>query len=316
MVHHVVSRFVDRNWFIRDEEERAYYLKLVGRAVDESDWRCLAYAIMSNHLHLAMVAGESSLESWIKRVNSPFAHWMNRRWSRLGPLFASRPSVYIVRPADEANLLAYLHNNPVRAKVVAKASQSNWTSHRDYLRAGSRPSWLSVEEGLSRSGFAGEPKMFDDWVSVTIDPDFERTPLERLRREVRRRGSVELGTPYTGTPCEVPIVGRLTCYVRPDADQVLAAVAAETGVAATRIASRTVARDATDARAVVVRCGKELGLVSSELVEALGVSPATVSRHWTRRPTDQQRVVIERCLTRMTRATRKSVPNPQAARRT
>ena len=38
-VYHVISRFVDRDWFIESEDERSLYLSLLGRALLESDWR-------------------------------------------------------------------------------------------------------------------------------------------------------------------------------------------------------------------------------------------------------------------------------------
>src|SRR5207344_226300 len=90
-LHHVISRFVDRRWYLSADREREKYLNLLGRALSQTDWRCIAYCLMSNHLHLAMVAGERSLDSWVRKVNSPFAHWLNAEHDRLGPVFANRP---------------------------------------------------------------------------------------------------------------------------------------------------------------------------------------------------------------------------------
>src|SRR5438067_2099143 len=90
-VYHLISRFVDRDWFIRSELERDYYLQLLGPALETTDWRCLSYAIMSNHVHLAMVAGRDTLASWIRRVHSPFADWMNRSHERIGSIFVRGP---------------------------------------------------------------------------------------------------------------------------------------------------------------------------------------------------------------------------------
>ena len=311
MVHHVISRFVDRDWFIRDDDERGRYLALLARAISASDWRCLAYAIMSNHIHLAVVAGESSLESWIKRVHSPFAHWMNHRRNRLGALFAGRPAVHIIPSANEANLLAYIHNNPVRAGLVARARQSTWTSHNQYRRPGSAP-WLAAYEGLRRAGFADDPALFDDWVDITICPDFEYEPLEVMRRRARWRGGVELGTPRSSTPREVPLLARPSAHVRPNVEAVLAVVAALTQVSPDRLASRSTARDVSRGRSLVVKFGKELGLVSSEIEAALGISSSAVSKHWTRAMTGSERDALDECH-RMLQTVRtvKSVPNPQ-----
>ncbi|NVB81721.1 MAG: hypothetical protein HOV81_25225, partial [Kofleriaceae bacterium] len=59
---------MDREWFLTSDNERRYYLQLLARALRQTDWRCVAYCLMSNHLHFAMIAGEKNLESWAKKV--------------------------------------------------------------------------------------------------------------------------------------------------------------------------------------------------------------------------------------------------------
>jgi len=152
VVYHVISRFVDRDWILDDDSERHCFLDLLGRALRKSDWRCLAYAVMSNHIHLAMLAGYDPLSSWAKPTNAGFARWLNHRRGRLGPIYADRPRDFAVLPANERLLIAYIHNNPVRAGVVSTARESTWTSHRHYL-ADTHPTWLDAADGLARAGF-------------------------------------------------------------------------------------------------------------------------------------------------------------------
>jgi hypothetical protein len=103
-------------------------------------------------------------------------------------------------------LIRYVHNNPVRAGLAARASESSWSSHRAYLGLEACPSWLTtaavlgpdvkeherlrhelacyVDEGRSenrRSEFSGE---------VT------RTLARRLRRLMG--GDVEISYPVLG----------------------------------------------------------------------------------------------------------------------
>ena len=53
VVYHVISRFVDREWILDDDEERARYLALFGRAIALTDWMSISYCLMSNHIHPA-----------------------------------------------------------------------------------------------------------------------------------------------------------------------------------------------------------------------------------------------------------------------
>ncbi len=85
-------------------------------------------------------------------VHGPFAEWINERLERIGPVFM-RPKVHAVQPNGVGRLIAYIHRNPVRAGIVPHPSDSDWTSHRAYLRPDSAPPWLDVSKGLELSGF-------------------------------------------------------------------------------------------------------------------------------------------------------------------
>jgi hypothetical protein len=189
---------------------------------------------MSNHLHIAMVAGEAPLEGWAKRVNSPFANWLNDRHGRLGPVFADRPTVFVIRPQHEARLIAYIHNNPVRAGVVARAVDSSWTSHACYVGAAPAPTWLNVDDGLARCGV--DRRAFDGWVAAETTTA-EPPDVAAISRVARARGAVHVATP-TASPTDAPLVARPFAHIRPDPRAVVQAVAQLTGLPATELASR------------------------------------------------------------------------------
>jgi hypothetical protein len=297
VVHHVISRFVDRSWFLTDEVERERYLHLLGRSLRRSDWRCLAYALMSSHLHFAMVAGEDPLETWTKRVNSPFANWMNARHGRLGPVFADRPATFAVRPEVEQRLIAYIHNNPVRAGVVSRARDCSWTSHPMYVRSRLAPSWLHVDEGIALCQV--EPSAFDSWVAADV-ATAEAPDLLAISRAARKRGALHVATP-TVSPTDVPLVARPFARIRPDPREVVAVVAQVTGVPTTAFASRRPEQDLVEARRIAVHAAKLLGLTGSEIGAALGVGRQTASRLGGIECTPGQRAVLEVVIRRLAR---------------
>jgi len=271
-LHHVISRFVDRDWLLASDVERTHYLGLLGRALARTDWRCIAYCLMSNHIHLAMVAGTAALESWAKRVNSPFARWLNLRRGRLGPVYADRPSAYLVPPHREAEVIAYIHNNPVRAKVVPSARLTTWSSHRSYVGLDSRPSWLHIDEGLERAGCGPVPDAFDQLVNRFADATLELPDLERVRAHVRRRGPYEIGTPTLSDPCEVPVVCRQ--FVRPTETPaaLLASVAALTDVSPTAATRRHARGPVARAKRVFIHAAVELGISIAAASATVNVS--------------------------------------------
>jgi REP element-mobilizing transposase RayT len=270
--HHVISRFVDRDWRFREERERERYLDYLGRALTESDWLCISYALMSNHIHLGLIAGKSPIGHLLKRVNAPFARWMNVRHERIGPLFAERPATWLIRSEYVAATVAYIHNNPVRARVVAHAGESTWTSYRAYTGAAAAPAWLGVDDGLR----------LVDLATADFEPAMEqyrhsREDLAVIQGAAHRRGAVEIGTP-TLAPIDVPLVCRPYARIRPDPREVIAAVGEVLEILPTRFASRSTSGDCVHARRIAVHAALALGLSAADIGSALGITRSGASK--------------------------------------
>ena len=277
-VHHIISRIVDHRWLIGDDHEaRSRYLRGVDRAFASSDWKWLSYGVMSNHFHHAAIAGETPPEYWMKRAHSPFGQWLVGRHKGLGQAFASRPTMLVVSPSDVARVIAYIHNNPVRANVIARAADasSEWTSHRAYVTGAPRFENLDVEQGLRLCGFEATRDgraAFDAWVDERAADKQERLEMERIRRAARHFGPLELGTPVLDGSVTVPIVARPHTRLRVaiDPTQLVAVVARALGISVAEMTRPL--RETSGARRVAILAGQARGLSITAVCDALGIS--------------------------------------------
>ena len=191
-IYHVISRFVAKEWFIQSAVERRAYLQLLGAALTGPDWTCFCFAVMSSHIHLGLIAGCATMASWMRPAHTVFASWMNERRERIGSVFVKGPNVVELRRSGAARLISYVHNNPVRARVVSRPGDSDWTSHRAYLGAGPRPAWLDVDAGLALAGFASGTEV-EAWMGSgevrRADLDAHRVEPPRRRGRPRRSAS-------------------------------------------------------------------------------------------------------------------------------
>ena len=274
-VHHVISRFIDKSWFITTADERGYYLRLLGNALAKTDWTCLAYAIMSSHIHLAMVAGRLPSERWSRRVNPPFVNWYNDLHERIGPMFAARAKMEIERTQNVGPLIAYIHNNPVRAGVVPRASFSDWTSHRAYTGVAAPPSWLGVRRGLDLSGVAADE--VDDWVHEQRHVRRDDLSLVQMDREARRLGAIRLGTP-TRSPLEVPLLARRFAHIRPNPGRIVQIVCEVMQLHEGEIFDRRRGSNGAKGRAIAIQVGLAVGVTMTASGDALGISPQAASK--------------------------------------
>ena len=272
LVHHLIWRCLNREWLITDESHRSRYLWWLGRALEDSDWKCIAYAVMSNHVHIAAIAGEEPLARWSRRVNTPFALWMNGNSNRLGPFFASRAADWALGPVAATSTIAYIHNNPVRAGLAARARDSDWTSHRAYVGLAPVPRWLHVEDGLQRAGVDNVDD-FERYVNGQPTPP-ARPKANGVSIAMRRHGQLREATP---TDAEVPLLVQRFGRVRPDPGRLVLHAARLLGVDVERVASRRRHPKLREARVVIAHAGRMLGLTGGDIANALGISQQAVS---------------------------------------
>ena len=170
-VYHLVSRFARDDWWLDHAGARDAYLVRLGRALAGTDTECLAYCLMSNHIHLVVVHGNEPLGRLTKSVHTSFAEWVrnsnSHRKNALGPVFAGRPfSRLVERESYLLELVRYVHNNPVRARVARRAANSEWSSHQAYIGQSKAPEWLRLGFALDQFGKRAPTmrRRFDEFV--------------------------------------------------------------------------------------------------------------------------------------------------------
>ena len=204
---HVISRFHDRRFYLDIDGAREKYLTLLGRAAETHDSRIIAFCLMSSHTHLVLQLGNDPLGRLTKQVHAPFGNWINSQRKGLGTILSDRPkSVLVHSETHGMALIRYVHNNPVRAGVVARASESGWSSHRAYLGLAPSPPWLVTEAVLGPDEAAHESirqalaLFVDEGRKEGRRPEFSGEVSKKLMRRVRKLmgGDIELSYPVLG----------------------------------------------------------------------------------------------------------------------
>jgi putative transposase len=290
---HVVSRFVNGEFRLSGATERAATLERISWALARTDWTLHAYALMSSHLHLALTAGRAPQERLTKSLLISLARYLNHAHGRFGPVVAGRPTS-VVLPHDRMGaLVAYLHNNPVRAGVFDGPDDSDWTSHRAWAGCVAAPPWLAVEAGLRCAGFAPNAAgraAFSQFVRERVGMPREATLSGRTLDEVRVRTRaatalpVELSSPDRRAEDAVHCVdyyGPLTVEQRwaGDLARLVRRAAREVRCPVEAVRSHVKWRSAVEARRLVMVVGAWFFRRRvSELAAALTISTPSASR--------------------------------------
>jgi REP element-mobilizing transposase RayT len=148
-VYHVMLRDNARQNIFFDADDRLRFVAFLRDGMERFGFRVHGYCLMTNHLHLALQVGDIPLSRIMQNLALRYTKWVNWRQNRGGHLFQGRYKAIMIEADNHlAQLVAYLHLNPVRAGMCAQAIDYPWSSQRAYLGLEQTP-WLTMESVLA-----------------------------------------------------------------------------------------------------------------------------------------------------------------------
>ncbi len=133
LLQHVIVRGIERRNIFNDEDDRQHFVDRLTALCAETDVRCYAWALLSNHFHLLLMPTTTSLAVFMRRLLTGYAVSFNRRNRRSGHLFQNRyKSIVCEEDPYLLELVRYIHLNPLRAGIVSTLSELDiypWTGH-------------------------------------------------------------------------------------------------------------------------------------------------------------------------------------------
>lgn len=132
---HIVAQGLNKSYIFGSREDKLMYLQLL---IDKSNLynvAILSYCIMDNHVHILIYTPKISyMSALMKSVNTIYARYYNEKENRFGYVFRNR---YLSQPIYNGNHLlrcvAYIHNNPVKARMVSSPAEYKFSSYTDYI---------------------------------------------------------------------------------------------------------------------------------------------------------------------------------------
>jgi putative transposase len=262
--HHVMNRGAGRNLvFVRDDDCLGF-LGLLGELPARFRVLVHGYALMPNHFHLMLESCDGRLSVAMAFLLGRYTQRFNRAHGTDGPRFRGRfHSRLVLREDHWMHLLAYLHLNPVRARLASRADRAHWTSHGAYAGTETAPEWLTHRPLLD--AFGGT-KAYEAYVR-DVRKGGKRRPDE-FDRVMFDAGAPPIAAPERGAPSPAR-----AC----EADLGLAARAL--GVTVPHLRRKSPGRRGNRERAAVAWwLVMERGASAAEVSRALGMDPSRVSK--------------------------------------
>ena len=178
-IYHALNRANGRQTIFSNDAEYQHFVDLLCDASDMIAMRILAYCIMPNHWHLVLYPRQDGdMGEYLRLVTTTHVRHRRVQTKTVGhghlyqgtyKSFPVETDTYLVQ------LIRYVEQNPLRAKLVNRAEEWHWSSL-----------WMR-EQGTQRKAFLAElptdlPPDYLSWVN-TLD---KKETLEHIRHSVNK----------------------------------------------------------------------------------------------------------------------------------
>lgn len=266
-------RGIEKRRIFLCDEDRFDFVERLERLLPEEQWRCFAWVLMPNHVHLVLQGRHGRLSRLMARLNTGYARGFNERHDRCGYLFQNRFRSRVVHDDDDLlGVVLYVLRNPLEPGLVDSAQELEsyaWCAlggllgkrtPRPFEAAAACLSLFAEEEEHARARLRS-------WLGSDKGPscDARPAPSPKIRSSTEPAATLCLDEHSGGEPS-----ARLAALIEAIGEQFELEPHA-----VTRPASRG---DAARARALIAHLATEDLRIPGTLVAAtLGISPSAVS---------------------------------------
>ena len=131
---HYFNRGVNRAPIFYEADNYLFLIRGLYRFLPYYKIELVAYCLMPNHYHILLEELDGKQASrYVQRVFNSYTQAVNKRYARVGTLFqGSAKHTEILSMEDAANVIGYIHHNPVSAGLAKHPSEWKFSDYNEW----------------------------------------------------------------------------------------------------------------------------------------------------------------------------------------
>lgn len=193
-MYHIIFKGIGRQNLFEERSDYEKMKSILSTVKGEMEFDLYAYCLMTNHVHLFIKEKNlGEISKIMSKILSHYATWFNIKYIRSGPLFSNR---YMSEPVEDEkyymNLIRYIHQNPVKARVVGRVGQYQYSSYSEYVDGNDTFTDIDFFLDMLSEDRAAAVRSFIELNASEEEESFEITSSQKSDAHVRRLIKSEL----------------------------------------------------------------------------------------------------------------------------
>lgn len=125
---HIMVQGLNKEYIFNTKRDMKKYHEYAYKNSENID--ILAYCLMNNHAHFLIYSDEiKNIGNWMKKTNTSYALYYNKKHDRVGYVFRDRYKAQIIDSEKYLYMCAkYIHENPLKARICKDLKEYEFSS--------------------------------------------------------------------------------------------------------------------------------------------------------------------------------------------
>jgi putative transposase len=180
--HHLFQRGNNKQNVFRDLKDKRFFIEKIKREAEENSVRIGAYCLMTNHFHFLLFPDtKENFIRFVKSASQKYSQYFNRKYKRTGKVWENRYKLNIVDPEACWVLARYVERNPIRAGLVERVEDYEYSSAAVHLCGG-------IDDLVTEDILKGKRK---EYIEFFHEKDADnKNELDRIRDVIQRQKAI------------------------------------------------------------------------------------------------------------------------------
>jgi len=276
-LYHIITRGNNRGRIFRSEDDYRKFLAFLESQKAKRPFYLYAYCLMPNHVHILGEMMDDPMSRVMHGLLTAYSQYHNRKYKQVGHLFQGRYKAILCQTDRYlGELVRYIHLNPVRAKIVARPEDFEYSGHRAYLGL-DKLGLVDAEPVLRHFGANKQRAVatYCEFVNAALGEKSQKEyylaaegrmlGTEEFRDDVKHRIGDYLGRRERGAE-------------NADLEAILKAAEKATGLCRKEFCTKSKSGRLVLIKEAMIVIGDENGIRTRELADVLGVDASAVSK--------------------------------------